>query len=180
MPGLDVYFAADPCFLEKAENQRGPFYKFTSRYRHFAEYERAVFGENQTTEIMTLTAQQRQDFEEYYPDSIRRMHDLPPGIDLDRRIDDQRETKRQAFREKFSITEDEIVLLQIGSGFKVKGIDRSLKAVASLPSELRERVIFILVGKDKPAKVLKLADDLAIRDRLLICLLYTSPSPRDS
>ena len=93
------------------------------------------------------------------------MHDLPPGIDLDRRIDDQRETKRQAFREKFSITEDEIVLLQIGSGFKVKGIDRSLKAVASLPSELRERVIFILVGKDKPAKVLKLADDLAIRDR---------------
>ena len=26
MPGLDVYFAADPCFLEKAENQRGPLY----------------------------------------------------------------------------------------------------------------------------------------------------------
>ena len=168
MPGLDVYFAADPCFLEKAENQRGPLYKFTSRYRHFAEYERAVFGENQTTEIMTLTAQQRQDFEKYYPDSIRRMHDLPPGIDLDRRIEDQRETKRLAFREKFSITKDEIVLLQIGSGFRVKGIDRSLKAVASLPSELRDRVIFILVGKDNPAKVLKLADDLAIRDRLLI------------
>ena len=62
MPGLDVYFAADPCFLEKAENQRGPLYKFTPRYRHFAEYERAVFGENQTTEIMTLTAQQRQRF----------------------------------------------------------------------------------------------------------------------
>ena len=96
------------------------------------------------------------------------MHDLPPGIDLDRRIDDQRETKRLVAREKFNITEDEIVLLQIGSGFKVKGIDRSLKAVASLPSELRDRVIFILVGKDKPAKVLKLADDLAIRDRLLI------------
>ena len=66
------------------------------------------------------------------------------------------------------ITEDQIVLLQIGSGFKVKGIDRSLKAVSSLPPELRERVIFILVGKDKPAKVWKLADDLAIKDRVLI------------
>ena len=72
---------------------------------------------------MTLTAQQRQHFEEYYPDSIY-MHDLLPGIDIDRRIDDQREAKRLAFREKFSITKDEIVLLQIGSGFKVKGIDR--------------------------------------------------------
>ena len=77
MPGLDVYFAADPCFLEKAENQRGPFYKFTSRYRHFAEYEIAVFGENQTTEIMTLTAQQRKDFEKYYTTSIS---ELPEDV----------------------------------------------------------------------------------------------------
>ena len=130
---LMFIFAADPCFLEKVENQRGPLYKFTSRYRHFAEYERAVFGENQTTEIMISLLNKGKIFEEYYPDSIRRMHDLPPGIDLDRRIDDQRKTKRLAFREKFSITKDEIVLLQIGSGFKVKGIDRSLKAVASLP-----------------------------------------------
>ena len=78
MPGLDLYFAADPCFLEKTENQRGPYYKFTSRYRHFAKYEKAVFGENQTTEIMILSAQQRRDFEEYYPGSAPRMHDLPP------------------------------------------------------------------------------------------------------
>ena len=168
MPGLDMYFAADPCFLEKAESQRGLYYKFTSRYRHFAEYEKAVFGENQTTEIMMLTAQQRRDFEEYYPSSTRRMHNLPPGIESDRRLGDKRRIKRLAFREKFSITEDQIALLQIGSGFKVKGIDRSLKAVASLPPELRERVIFILVGKDKPAKVWKLADDLAIKDRVLI------------
>ena len=168
MPGLDMYFAADPCFLEKAESQRGLYYKFTSRYRHFAEYEKAVFGENQTTEIMMLTAQQRRDFEEYYPSSTRRMHNLPPGIESDRRLGDKRRIKRLAFREKFSITEDQIALLQIGSGFKVKGIDRSLKAVSSLPPELRERVIFILVGKDKPAKVWKLADDLAIKDRVLI------------
>ena len=168
MPGLDMYFAADPCFLEKAESQRGLYYKFTSRYRHFAEYEKAVFGENQTTEILMLTAQQRKDFEEYYPGSARRMHNLPPGIESDRRLGDKRRIKRLAFREKFSITEDQIALLQIGSGFKVKGIDRSLKAVASLPPELRDRVIFILVGKDKPAKVWKLADDLAIKDRVLI------------
>ena len=168
MPGLDLYFAADPCFLEKAESQRGSYYKLTSRYRHFAEYEKAVFGDNQTTEIMILSAQQQRDFEKYYPNCGTRMHSLPPGIEPDRRLNDQREIKRLAFREKFSITEDQTVLLQIGSGFKVKGIDRSLKAVASLPPDLRERVIFILVGKDKPAKVLKLADDLAIRDRLLL------------
>ena len=89
---------------------------------------------------MLLTAQQRKDYEEYYPGSARRMHNLPPGIESDRRLGDKRGIKRLAFREKFSITEDQIALLQIGSGFKVKGIDRSLKAVASLPPELREKV----------------------------------------
>ena len=63
---------------------------------------------------MTLTAQQRQDFEEYYPDSIRRMHDLPPGIDLDRRIEGQREAKRLAFREKFSITKMKSFYFKLG------------------------------------------------------------------
>jgi UDP-glucose:(heptosyl)LPS alpha-1,3-glucosyltransferase len=43
MPGLDVYFAADPCFEAKARTQRGPLYRLSGRYRHFAAYERAVF-----------------------------------------------------------------------------------------------------------------------------------------
>jgi UDP-glucose:(heptosyl)LPS alpha-1,3-glucosyltransferase len=33
MPFLDIYFAADPCFMEKATEQRGFYYKFTSRYK---------------------------------------------------------------------------------------------------------------------------------------------------
>ena len=44
MPLLDIYFAADPCFAEKAETQRGYYYKLTPRYRHFYSYEKAIFG----------------------------------------------------------------------------------------------------------------------------------------
>ena len=42
MPGLDIYFAADTCFLDTALNERGPLYRLGGRYRHFAAYERAV------------------------------------------------------------------------------------------------------------------------------------------
>ena len=42
MPGLDVYYAADGCFEDKAQNLRHSFYRFFKRYKHFAEYERAV------------------------------------------------------------------------------------------------------------------------------------------
>jgi len=36
MPGLDVYFAADPCYLDKALTGRGRLYRRGGRFRHFA------------------------------------------------------------------------------------------------------------------------------------------------
>ncbi|MFO6136806.1 glycosyltransferase family 1 protein, partial [Pseudomonas aeruginosa] len=36
MPGLDVYYAADACFEEKAQTLRNPLYRQWGRYRHFA------------------------------------------------------------------------------------------------------------------------------------------------
>jgi UDP-glucose:(heptosyl)LPS alpha-1,3-glucosyltransferase len=42
MPHLDVYFAADSCFLHKAATQRGHYYKYTPRFKHFSMYEEAL------------------------------------------------------------------------------------------------------------------------------------------
>ena len=36
MPGLDVYYAADVCYAEKVAQEKGFFYRLTSRYRHYA------------------------------------------------------------------------------------------------------------------------------------------------
>jgi UDP-glucose:(heptosyl)LPS alpha-1,3-glucosyltransferase len=44
MPGLDAYYCADPCYEDKARTLRGPIYRLSGRYRHFAAYERAVFA----------------------------------------------------------------------------------------------------------------------------------------
>ena len=43
MPGLDVYYCADPCYEDKAQTLRGKIYRLSGRYRHFAGFERAVF-----------------------------------------------------------------------------------------------------------------------------------------
>ena len=37
MPHLDVYFAADSCYEEKARSQRSWVYRQIPRYKHFAE-----------------------------------------------------------------------------------------------------------------------------------------------
>ncbi|MDA1369186.1 MAG: glycosyltransferase family 4 protein [Proteobacteria bacterium] len=168
MPNLDFYFAADPCFAEKAETQRAAYYRFTARYRHFRNYEAAVFGAGSTTQVFILSPQQRTAFVKYYPDCGERLHELPPGISPDRKVERRDNEVRKAFRHEFSIAEDEKLVLQVGSGFKVKGVDRSLRAIASLPDEVRMSTRYLLVGQDKPASFQRLAEQLHIADRVAI------------
>ncbi len=176
MPGLSIYYAADPCFLEMAQEQRPAYYRYTPRYKHFSGYEAAVLGEESNTEVLYLSAQQYSAFTKYYPTSKNRLHALPPGLAEDRKLDDRssegrRQRKliaRRSLNAEFQIAEDATLILQIGSGFKVKGVDRALKAIAALPKEMRDSSHYLLVGSDKPRVYLALAKRLGIAERVTI------------
>lgn len=162
MPGLDLYFAADPCFAERAKKQRGFYYRFTPRYRHFMAYEEAVFGADAKTQVLLLSPLQRSQFEQYYSTSLQRFHDIPPGISRDRQLPENAQQIRASFRHQFRIAEHELAIVQIGSGFVVKGVDRSLRALASLPESLRRNFRYFVVGQDKPDRFRRLAKRLGI------------------
>ncbi len=168
MPGLDVYYAADGCYEDKAQTLRNPFYKFFSRYRHFAEYERAVFSRESTTEILMISQVQQPLFIRHYHTPLQRFHLLPPGIALDRRAPANAAEIRSEFRREFKLADDELLLVQIGSGFKTKGLDRSLKALAALPGELKRRTRLIAIGQDDTSKFKLQARALGISEQVQI------------
>ncbi len=168
MPDLDVYFAADPCFLMKANTQRGAYYKFTSRYRHFRDYEFSVFGPTSSTQVLILTPQQQSDFCHYYPNCESRLHQLPAGISADRKVETRDRKRGQIIRDSLKLSPDTTLLLQIGSGFKVKGVDRSLKAIASLSSKLLNNSHYLLIGEDRASKFVRQAKKLGIADKVTI------------
>ena len=150
MPGLDVYYAADGCFEDKAQNLRHAFYRFFKRYKHFAEYERAVFAKDAKTEILMISEVQQPLFIKHYDTPLERFHLLPPGIAQDRRAPPNAAEIREGFRQEFNLAADDLLLVQIGSGFKTKGVDRSLKALAALPAELKKRTRLLVIGQDDP------------------------------
>lgn len=162
MPGLDVYFAADPCFAERALTERAFYYRFTPRYRHFLRFEQAVFGPQAGTEALLLSPLQRQQFARHYPACETRLHDIPPGIGRDRQAPDNAAQLRADFRAEHGLDAGHLAVLQIGSGFVVKGVDRSLRAIAALPPAVRTRVRYFLVGQDKPGRFQRLARKLGI------------------
>ncbi|MDB6141484.1 MAG: glucosyltransferase RfaG [Pseudomonas sp.] len=150
MPGLDVYYAADGCFEDKAQNLRNSLYRRWGRYRHFAAYERAVFAKDAKTEVLMISEVQQPLFVKHYDTPAERFHLLPPGIGQDRRAPANTPEIRAEFRKEFGLADDDLLLVQIGSGFKTKGVDRSLKAVAALPPELKKRTRLFVIGQDDP------------------------------
>ncbi|ACO80601.1 Lipopolysaccharide core biosynthesis protein [Azotobacter vinelandii CA] len=150
MPGLDVYYAADPCYEDKAQTLRNPLYRLWGRYRHFAGYERAVFAPQAKTRILMISEVQQPLFVKHYGTPAERFHLLPPGISADRRAPPDADVIRADFRREFGLAGDDLLLVQIGSGFKTKGLDRSLKALAALPGALKKRTRLIAIGQDDP------------------------------
>ncbi len=173
MPGLDVYYAADPCFEEKSRTLRKPWYRLSARYRHFSAYERAVFGPEAKTRIMSISPVQRDLFIKYYGTPAERFHDMPPGIAPDRRAPQNAGQIRAELRQEFDIGDSEALLVQIGSDFPRKGLDRSIQALAALPPALRAATRLIALGADDARPFLSQAARLGIGDQVII------PGPRD-
>jgi len=170
MPGLDVYYAADPCYAEKARMAHNPLYRQLPRYRHLAAAERAVFAADAKTLILMISDLQKPFFKQHYQTPDSRFHLLPPGIAPDRLRPEAAETAaiRADFRREFGIPEEDLLLVQIGSGFKTKGLDRTLYAIKSLPAALQSRVRLIAIGQDAPASFLRLGKRLGLSGQFSI------------
>jgi UDP-glucose:(heptosyl)LPS alpha-1,3-glucosyltransferase len=165
MPGLDVYYAADSCYMEKAMEERGWLYRRGSRYRHFAAYESAVFGAESDTEVLLISDTERIKFERHYQTDPARMHMLPPGISRDRCAPEDAAERRKAIRENLGLETGEHVLLFVGSGFINKGLDRAIRALANgLDSQPSVRMRLLVVGQDKKRRFERLSKSLGIGD----------------
>ena len=166
MPGLNVYFAADSCFEARAR-ARGSLFRLTGRYRTYAALEAAVFSPASSTEILLIAEPQRQAFQQCYGTPDDRLHLLPPWIAPDRRRIEDRPAARQAARESLGVAPGTLLLLQVGSGFKTKGVDRTLRALAALPASQREQTRLAVVGRDRSKAYKHLSHRLGLAETVM-------------
>ncbi len=167
MPGLDYYFAADLCFAAKAQ-ERGLWYRLLPRTRQYLAFEEAVFGAAAKTLALLLSPAQRAQYEKHYATPMARLVDLPPGIKREHRAGQDAAELRAAFRKEHGIADHELLVLQVGSSFRTKGVRRSLLALATLPPELKKRVRYFLVGRDDPKPWLQHAAAVGLEKNIKI------------
>jgi len=204
MPGLDVYYGADVCYIARDEKKSVPrsrrhlqralkkirphkhlrklirkillhapgfdvrsLYKLTPRYRHLFRFENAVFGADSQTLILSLSEREKKVFQEYYHTIDSRFMLLPPTLSReDRQPVQDRVGTSCGMRKDFDIEPDALLLLFIGSGFETKGLDRAIKALASLPIKLQERTQLMVIGQDNTSDYRHLAKKLGVNGRV--------------
>jgi UDP-glucose:(heptosyl)LPS alpha-1,3-glucosyltransferase len=168
MPGLDYYYAADLCFAAKARGERGFWYRLLPRTRQYLAFEKAVFGAQSRTIALLLSPLQRAQYKQHYATPDARLVAIPPGIRREHCAGADAAELRRAFRAEHGVTDNELVVLQVGSSFRTKGVPRSLLALAALPSDLKQRVRYFLVGRDAPKPWLQRTEALGLRERVTI------------
>ena len=162
IPYMDIYYCGDFCFVGRAMQKYSWLYHKTPRFLFFQNFESSVFSTISKTKILSLSEREKSIYQEYYLTQDHRFHDIPPTLDRFRREIWQKLPKREMIRERLGIVEDQYLLLLVGSGFKTKGLDRAIKAVAALPVELRQKTSLFVIGQDKEETFLSLAEKLNV------------------
>lgn len=163
MPGLDAYYAADSCYLDKANSEHSWWYRRGSRFRHFSDYEQAVFSVDSDTQILLISETEKAKFKHHYHTPEERMHMLPPGISMSRKAPADHARRRQESRKALGLDDCDHVLLFVGSGFIKKGLDRAIQSLANLAKTMPEKNIRLLVvGQDKETRFRRLATRLNV------------------
>jgi UDP-glucose:(heptosyl)LPS alpha-1,3-glucosyltransferase len=175
VPGCDFYFAYDNPAAETFHRVKSFLKYFMLGKRSALKLEDAIFNEESNTKIFHLSDFQKKRYINWYETQNERFILLPPGIPHELKDQSQREEKRDSFRKKQHIEDDEIVLLMRGSGFRATGIDRGIAAFASIPKEYRKMCKLVICAHGEIEVMRKLADELGVSKYLL----FLNPDKHD-
>jgi UDP-glucose:(heptosyl)LPS alpha-1,3-glucosyltransferase len=144
MPSLDVYFAGDTCFAEKAFKKRGWLYRLAPRTRLYLAYEAAVFAAQSKTRILSLVDKEQKNFMHFYGTGQDRFFSLPPSVDLNHVACANPESAREQLLDRFKLNRETKILICIGSDFYRKGVDIAINVLAQLDNREVNAVLMIV------------------------------------
>lgn len=165
MPYLDAYFVADTCYIDKALYERSVYYRLTRRFWHFYRAEQSVFKNGQAL-LLHISPMQKLIYEGHYPLAKNNAYLLGANVDKRLYANPIIGAEREVLRFDYQISSEQIILLLVGSSFKTKGLERAIQSLASLDKAQLAKTELWVVGNDKQARYLKLAETLGCASQI--------------
>jgi UDP-glucose:(heptosyl)LPS alpha-1,3-glucosyltransferase len=126
--------------------------------------ERRIFRLRSARHIVAISRRDKAEIEALYHTPGDRVSLVYNGVDLDRFHPDNRARLRRPMREALGLSEDDWVILFVGSGFERKGLGPLLEAVIRLADR---RCRLVVAGKGDPERYRRLGARLGLGTRVL-------------
>jgi UDP-glucose:(heptosyl)LPS alpha-1,3-glucosyltransferase len=165
IPNADIYFAADPCYVERVKS-KSVLFKWSPRHRYYKALEQTIFGSANPPKTLVLTDREIDAFHRHYGSSREQFHLLPPGVDRNSNSETEAANNRQELRTELGAAQDATVALFVGSGFRIKGLDRALRSLRANQTSASD-LEFWVVGNGKPSRFKNLAQQAGLTVRFL-------------
>ncbi len=165
IPQSDIYFAADPCYMERVHG-KSIWYRMGNRHRYYKALEQTVFGSSPTPNTLVLTKREIGAFQRHYGIEPSKFHLLPPGVEKNTTTPAEATRHRNELRAELGCVDNAVVALFVGSGYRVKGLDRALRAIAANQTS-RKDLEFWIVGNGKQSRFASLAKHAGVTVRFL-------------
>ncbi len=161
LPGLDLYFAGDPCYSGRIRRDRPWLHRWTPRSRGFLRLERSVFDPDQRTRVLLMDDREQAIIQREYGTQGERFRVLPPGFSATRRQSPEAAEERAAIRSELGV-ENEFLALALGSDFHRKGFDRALRALHKVNGGARQKAVLAVAGSGDQRPMEALAKKLGL------------------
>ena len=165
IPNADIYFAADPCYVERVKN-KSIWYKLGLRHSYYKALEKTVFTAPNPPDTLVLTDKEIDAFHQHYGIDQSKFHLLPPGVAKNTSNSTVAAENRTALRTELGCSDNAVVALFLGSGYRIKGLDRALRAIAANRTAARD-LEFWIVGNGKQNRFASLAKQAGVTVRFL-------------
>src|SRR3989304_3061183 len=127
--------------------------------------EKIIFKQKRYRQITCISEQCRREILHHYKLPANDIEIIYNGVDTDVFTPRMRLQYRDAVREKYHVTSDEVLLLFVGSGFKRKGLHHTIEALSLI--DRSKKIKLLVAGRGRMRKYLKLAQKKGITDRVI-------------
>lgn len=163
IPGVDIYYAADTCFKAKLYRERPWLYRWLPRYRRAVSNEERLFGAASHTHILALAQPAIDEYKHFYQTPAEHFSLLSPGISRDRINSGERQF---LLHDELGLSREQKIILMVGSGFRTKGLDRAIAALAAQITHTPNLAHLAVVGDDKADVFIAQAKALGVEQQV--------------
>jgi UDP-glucose:(heptosyl)LPS alpha-1,3-glucosyltransferase len=174
----DIYRAGDGCHRAWLDirGEMEPLYRRVSfslnpLHRYTLALEKRIFAD---TPLIVVNSQLvKQQIRHYYGTPDEKIAVAYNGVDLAVYLPGNKSKYRTDLRKAYGISDNDKVILFVGSGFGRKGVGILIKSFPYVRSNIGERVVALIVGKGDSACYHGLAKRLGVSDNII----FTGPQP---